>query len=137
MRRQEKIGLINEIVINILNLPIQRNTPIFSGETNLINMRKDHSEDFEKYGDYLREIIFSPDYISQYSPKRSIEYIKLFYDGEKEEHVLVAVRNSKSGVFYVRSLYVMDEATVLKYQKNGSFKEYKYKKKGSGAKIIL
>ncbi|WP_018393228.1 PBECR2 nuclease fold domain-containing protein [Bacillus sp. 37MA] len=136
MRRQEKIGLINEIVINILNLPIQRNTPIFSGETNLINMRKDHSEDFEKYGDYLREIIFSPDYISQYSPKRSIEYIKLFYDGEKEEHVLVAVRNSKSGVFYVRSLYVMDEATVLKYQKNGSFKEYKYKKKGSGAKII-
>ncbi len=129
MRRQEKIGLINEIVINILNLPIQRNTPIFSGETNLVNMKKDHLEDFEKYGDYLREIIFSPDYISQYSPKRSIEYIKLFYDGEKEEHVLVAVRNSKSGVFYVRSLYVMDEATVLKYQKNGSFKEYKYKKK--------
>ncbi|WP_018393309.1 PBECR2 nuclease fold domain-containing protein [Bacillus sp. 37MA] len=129
MRRQEKIGLINEIVINTLNLPIQRNTPIFSGETNLINIRKDHSEDFKKYGDYLREIIFSPDYISQHSPKRSIEYIKLFYDGEKEEHVLVAVRNSKSGVFYVRSLYVMDEATVLKYQKNGSFKEYKYKKK--------
>ncbi|OAH55403.1 transposase [Domibacillus aminovorans] len=129
MRRREEIGSINELVIDTLNLPIQPNTPIFSGETNLINMKEDHPKNFEKYGDYLKEIIFSPDYISLHPRQRSIEYIKLFYHEGKEEHVLVAVRDSKSGVFFVRSLYVMSEATVLKYQKNGSFKVYKNLKK--------
>ncbi|OAH55185.1 MULTISPECIES: hypothetical protein [Bacillaceae] len=128
MRRQEKIGSINEIVIDTLNLPIQPNTPIFSGETNLTNMKEVHPEDFEKYGDHLREIIFSPDYISLHPRQGSIEYIKLFYGEGKEERVNVAVRESKSGVFYVRSLYVMSENTVLKYKKNGSFKEYRNKR---------
>ncbi len=125
MRRREKIGSINEIVIDTLNLPIQPNTPIFSGETNLINMREDHPEDFEKYGDHLTEIISSPDYISLHPRQGSIEYIKLFYDEKEEERVLVAIRNSKSGVFFARSLYVMGKDTVLKYKKNGSFKEYR------------
>lgn len=70
------------------------------GETNLEHMKNEHPEDFEKYGDKLSEILSSPDYIAKHPNKDSIEYIKVFYDEEKEDYVLVAVRASQRGIYY-------------------------------------
>ena len=66
----------------------------------------------------------APDYIAKHPKKPSIEYIKVFYDEDKKDHVLVAVRASNRGVFYARSLFIMSDEKVEKYRKKGALIEY-------------
>ncbi|MGE8082107.1 PBECR2 nuclease fold domain-containing protein [Peribacillus loiseleuriae] len=123
--KPEKIGEVNDIVINILNLSLNPNTPIFIGETNIEHMKDEHPEDFEKYGDKIAEILQSPDYVAKHPRKDSIEYIKVFYDEEKDDHVLVAVRATTNGIIFARTLFIMGDEKVTKYTKKGAFNTYK------------
>lgn len=123
--RPEKIGEIKEVVITVLNLSLNPDTPIFVGETNIEHMKSEHPEDFEKYGGKLAEILENPDYVAKHPKKDSIEYIKVFYDEEKDDHVLVAVRASKTGIYYARTLFVMGTEKVEKYTNKGALKEIK------------
>ncbi|MDM5292021.1 PBECR2 nuclease fold domain-containing protein [Peribacillus simplex] len=123
--KPEKIGEVNDIVINILNLSIDPNAPIFLGETNLKHMRDSHPEDFQKYGHKIAEILETPDFIAKHPRKDSIEYIKVFYDEEKEDHVLVAVRATVRGIQFAKTLFVMADEKVEKYKEKGALKPYK------------
>lgn len=123
--KPKKIGAVNGIVINKLNLSIKENTPIFISETNIEHMKSRHPEDYEKYGDKLVDIISNPDYLALHPNNGSIQYIKVFYDEAKEERVLVAVRTSKKGTIYARSLFVMSDEKVERYEEKNAFKEYK------------
>lgn len=86
-------------------------------------MQAEHPTDFAKYGSKINEIIASPDYICKHPKKDSIEYVKVFQD-ETNEHVLVAVRASGSGVLFARTLFVMDTVKVQAYQGKNAFKPY-------------
>ncbi|MEH6442239.1 PBECR2 nuclease fold domain-containing protein [Bacillus sp. JHAA] len=119
----EQIGVINDTVINQLNLVISP-TPIFIGKSNIDHMIKEHPEDFNKYGCYLKEIISSPDYVSLHPNNGSIQYIKVFFDEDNEKRVLVAVRATKKGVFFARSLFVMSDLKVKNYTNKGMLKKY-------------
>jgi hypothetical protein len=80
-------------------------------------MKSEHPDDFKKYFNQLKNILLAPDYIAKHPKKPSIEYIKLFYDEDKEDYVLAAVRASSRGVFYARSLFIMSDEKVEKYRK--------------------
>lgn len=41
-------------------------------------MQSRHSEDYERYGEYIPEILSSPDYVGLNAADGSIEYIKEF-----------------------------------------------------------
>lgn len=122
MRKQ--IGTIDEKVISILNLSIEPNTPIFLGETNIKHMKQEHPEDFKKYGDKIEEILNDPDYIAKHPRNDSIQYIKVYYDEEKQDYVMVAVRTSKSNRYYARTLFVMNDVKVKKYKEKDAMKKY-------------
>jgi hypothetical protein len=122
---RERIGEINDVVISVLNLSLDADTPIFIGETNLEHMKSQHPEDFEKYGGKLAEILSNPDYVAKHPKKDSIEYIKVFFDEEKDDHVLVAVRASNTGMYYARTLFVMGEKKVGKYEEKNALKQVK------------
>lgn len=123
--KPEKVGTIDEIVISILNLSLDHDTPILLGETNLEHMKSEHPEDFEKYGSKLGEILQDPDYVAKHPRKDSIEYIKKYYDEDKGDYVLVAVRASKTGIYYARTLFVMGDEKVRKYNEKNALKEIK------------
>lgn len=123
--KPEKVGEINDIVINVLDLSLDPNTPIFLGETNLEHMKKRHPEDFEKYSGKIAEILENPDYVAQHPKKDSIEYIKVFYDTDKDDHVLVAVRASSAGMIFARTLFVMADRKVEQYKAKGALKQIK------------
>lgn len=123
--KSEKVGIINETVIKLLNLTTAKDTPIFVSETNIEHMKTKHPEDYAKYGDKLVDIISQPDYLALHPKNGSIQYIKVFYDEAKEERVLVAVRTSKQGTVYARSLFVMSDDKVKRYEGKNAFKEYK------------
>lgn len=124
----KKVGKIDEHVISILNLSIKPDTPIFLGETNVRHMIQKHPEDYAKYGDKIEEILNNPDYVAKHPRKDSIEYIKKYYDYRKQDYVLVAVRASASGNYYVRTIFVMNPIKVKKYKEKGALKEYPGKK---------
>jgi phage-Barnase-EndoU-ColicinE5/D-RelE like nuclease3 len=123
--KPEKVGVINQQVIQKLGLSITENTPIMLGETNIEHMKSEHPNDFKKYFKHLSNILSAPDYIAKHPKKTSIEYIKAFYDEDKEDYVLVAVRASNNGVFYARSLFIMSDEKVKKYREKGALIEYK------------
>ncbi|MGP3740521.1 PBECR2 nuclease fold domain-containing protein [Bacillus sp. 4A_MP2] len=122
----EQIGFINYTVINELNLA-NSPSPIFIGKSNIDHMRKEHPDDYSKYGCYIKDIIDCPDYVSLHpNPDNgSIQYIKVFFDENNEKrHVLVAVRSTKQGIFFARSLFVMNSSKVENYTNKGMLKDY-------------
>jgi hypothetical protein len=123
--KPEKVGEIDVIVINLLNLSLEPDIPIFLGPTNLEHMKSEHPDDFEKYSGKIAEILEFPDYVAKHPKKDSIEYIKKYYDEEKGDYVLVAIRATTNGIHYARTLFVMSDIKVEKYKQKGAFKQIK------------
>lgn len=120
---QRRVGEVNRKVIDTFGLSISEGVDIFCGPGNIEHMKKEHPEDFEKYFGHIEEIISSPTYICKHPNKDSIEYVKVFID-ENNDHVLVAVRASGRGVLFARTLFVMDDEKVEKYNNKNAFKPY-------------
>ncbi|MDL0420959.1 PBECR2 nuclease fold domain-containing protein [Caldibacillus thermoamylovorans] len=122
-----KVGKIDDAVISILRLSLDPDTPIFLGKTNIENMKKEHPEVFAKYGKKIPEILNNPDYVAKHPRKDSIQYIKIYYDEEKQENVLVALRASARGICYARSIYTITDEKFNVYQSAGTLKKFKRK----------
>ena len=100
-----QVGVITELVIQILNLKIAPNTPIYIGDTNIAHMLAEHEQDYGRYGNLIEEIIAAPTYVGY--KKGSIEYVK-----EVAEYIKVAVRVSSDGTYFARTLYTMNSDKV-------------------------
>ena len=118
-----EIGKITKEIIKILKLNYKNELPIFIGESNIRHIKERHPNDFEKYGNQIKEIIKKPTYLAHNEKKKSIEFIKEYKIDN--DFVLVVVRVSKNNVNFVRTMYVMNENKVKKYFEHGYF--YKYK----------
>lgn len=122
LKKPIKIGVINERVIDKLNLTIPPDTFIYMGESNLQHIKDKHPDDFEKYGDKVTKIIHSPDYIAKHPHKNSIEYIKIYYNGNEKEYILLAVRATNVGIKFARTLFTMSQEKVNQYHVKGALK---------------
>lgn len=123
MGEHEYLWKVTDEVIKTFNLDIEKDTPIFCGESNRNHMKETHPEDYELYGDKIKEILESPDYIAKHPKKDSIEYIKVFKK-EDDDYVLVAVRATGKGILFARTLFVMDKEKVKKYRNKNALKPY-------------
>lgn len=116
MKRQ--IGQFSSHIIELLNLNIKAGTPIYISDTNLEHMKSSHPEDFIKYGNDIEFIIANPDYVGKNMKDDSIEFTKEYLiDGE---FVKVAVRVSSSGIFYARSMYILNSNRVKNFIQKGT-----------------
>jgi len=117
----KQIGKITQKVIDTLNLKVEKNTPIYIGDSNIQHMKIRHPKDYEKYGKNIVDIIKNPTYVARDEKKNSIEYIKEYKIDN--DLVLVVVRASGKNKQFVRTMYVMADDKVEKYRK------YNYLKK--------
>lgn len=115
-----KVGEITEAVINILGLSITSGTPIFIGQSNIEHMLNKHPDEYIKYGCYIHDIVSAPDYVGINPGDGSIEYVKDF--PVDNDYVKVAVRVSKSGTYFTRSLYILNPSRVQSFIANGTLK---------------
>ena len=108
----EMIGiLIEEIKIEFeLN-----ETIVYIGPQNIEHIRNKHPEDYEIYFKSISEIISSPDYYGRNLKDGSIELIKEFEISEKKS-VKVAVKVSKRGKLFAKTLYVLTNSERFEYQ---------------------
>ena len=72
----KQIGKINRKVIEILGLEYDKELPIMLGDTNIEHMKRQHLDDYNKYGKDIEKIIENPTYIARNPNQGSIEYIK-------------------------------------------------------------
>lgn len=97
-------------MIDILGLDYKEEQPIFIGNSNLAHIKQEHSEDFEKYGKDIENIIKNLTYLARNEKKKSIEFIKECKINN--DFVLVAVRVSNLNIHFARTMYVMADEKV-------------------------
>ena len=118
---RKKIGAFSAQIIEVLELDIPAGTPIYIAESNIEHMKISHPNDFEKYGDELKNIISNPDYVGKNVKDDSIEFTKEYcIDGE---YVKVAVRVSTHSIYYARSMYVLNPKRVKNFIAKGTLKK--------------
>ena len=119
---KKKIGKIDERLIKLLGLSVRENEPIYIGDSNIIHMKNSHPEDYSKYGSYIIDILSKPEYVGINKKDDSIEYVKAF--SIDNEYVKVAVRVSNNGVYYARSLYVLNSNRVENFIRKQTLLRY-------------
>lgn len=120
MNRQ--IGKVNKKVIQLLELEYKEELQILLGDSNIEHMKRQHLEDYNKYGDDIEDIVNNPTYVARNPNQGSIEYIKEYKINN--EFVLVAVRISNRGTMFAKTLFTMTERKKNIYLKNGYAKKY-------------
>ena len=116
----KKVGIINNTVQDKLKLEINGDSNIYIADTNIKHMKTSHPDDYSKYGNYLKEILSSPDYVGLNPKDSSIEYVKEFK--MNNDYVKVAVRISAGKKYYARSLYILNRNRVNNFIKKGTLK---------------
>lgn len=113
-----KVGKLDNRIFSALKLDIPENTTVFIGQTNIDHIKTKHLSDLQKYGDQITSIIENPDYVGINKKDSSIECVKEFmFNGD---YVKVAVRLSSSGLWFARSIYVLNTRRVNNFIKNGT-----------------
>lgn len=118
---KKQIGVINKKVIELLNLGINENTPVFIGKGNENHIKQKHPKDYKKYFKYISVIINNPDYVGINKKNNSIEYVKEFK--LNNDYVKVAVRVSTKGAMFARTLYTLNHNRVENFIKKGTLKK--------------
>lgn len=116
----EKLGIVGKEIVDKFNLSISPDTPIFIGLSNRIHMENSHREIYLKYSECMSEVICSPDYVGINPHDDSLEYYK-DYDGNII-HIKLAARPTKSGVFFARSMYDINDVSLQSYLSKGRIK---------------
>ncbi len=120
MNRQ--IGKLNKKVIQLLELEYNEELPILLGDTNIEHMKRQHPEDYKKYGKDIKDIIDKPTYVAKNPNQGSIEYIKEYKIDNK--FILLAVRVSSRGTMFAKTLFAMTERKKNIYLEKGYAKKY-------------
>lgn len=118
----KQIGKITKRVIELLKLEYEEELPIILGDSNIKHMKREHLEDYNKYGKNIEDIVNNPTYVARNPNQGSIEYIKE-YEIEND-FVLVAVRVSNKGTMFAKTLFRMTERKKDIYLKKGYAKKY-------------
>ena len=118
----KQIGKVNKRVIELLDLDYDEELPIILGNANIEHMKREHLDDYSKYGKDIEEILENPTYVAKNPNQGSIEYIKEYKIDN--EFILVAVRISNKGTMFAKTLFKMTERKINIYLKNGYAKKY-------------
>jgi hypothetical protein len=114
------VGEVTEQIASLLGIDLPEDRRIYFAPSNLAHMQTSHPDEFLKYGQYIEQILSLPDYVGQNPSDGSIEFVKEFF--VDSHYVKVAVRLSKSGRYFARSLYVLNHNRVKNFIAKGTLK---------------
>jgi hypothetical protein len=118
MNSTETVGYITQGVSDLLSLGIPPQ-PIFWGASNKEHIKANHPATYQKYEAGLLfvivNIIAAPDYVGYRNG--AIEYIGVMVDGEI---LKVAVRPSKRGAYFARTMYPIQQRELDDFLAKGT-----------------
>lgn len=116
----EKLGVIGEPIVKCFNLQIPPDTPIYIGLSNRIHMENAHRDIYLAYESRMKEIIAHPDYVGINPHDNSLEYYKKY--GKVTLNIKLAVRPTGKGVYFAKTLYDINEHSLISYLSKGRAK---------------
>lgn len=119
INNSEIVGVLKKEIADLLNL---KNNIVYIGEFNKEHIKSKHFEDYENYYQNISEIISNPDYFGINLKDDSIELVKEFETSDKV-YVKVAVRISKKGVLFARTLYKLNSKKFEFQLSKGSYQK--------------
>jgi hypothetical protein len=112
------VGYITQEIIDILNLDIKNNTPIYIGDSNIEHIKNRHRYEFDKYFNDIEIILNSPDYIGLNPKDGSILYVKLYkINGE---YIRIAVKITSHGMCFAKTLHLLSTCNAERYIEKGT-----------------
>jgi hypothetical protein len=112
------VGYITREIIDILNLNVKTNTPIYIGDSNIEHIKNRHRYEFDKYFNDIEYILNSPDYIGLNPKDGSILYVKLYeINGE---YIRIAVKITSSGTCFAKTLHLLSTCNAERYIEKGT-----------------
>ena len=116
----EPIAYISKEIIDLLELDIIPDTPVYIGDTNIEHIKNRHPYEYEKYFSDIGIIINSPDFVGLSPKDNSILFVKLYkINGE---YVRVAVRITASGKCFAKTLHLLSTYNAERYMEKGTLK---------------
>lgn len=116
------VGTLSARVVELLGLSMRAGQAIMLGQSNIAHMKSKHPADYEKFGQYIPQILAAPDYVGENPADGSIEYVKEFVI--KGAFVKVAVRVTSNGTLFARSVYRLNTNRVNNFIAKGTLKKY-------------
>lgn len=116
------VGTLSARVVELLGLSMRAGQAIMLGQSNIAHMKSKHPADYEKFGQYIPQILAAPDYVGENPADGSIEYVKEFVI--EGAFVKVAVRVTSNGTLFARSVYRLNTNRVNNFIAKGTLKKY-------------
>lgn len=116
------VGTLSARVVELLGLSMRAGQAIMLGQSNIAHMKSKHPADYEKFGQYIPQILAAPDYVGENPANGSIEYVKEFVI--EGAFVKVAVRVTSNGTLFARSVYRLNTNRVNNFIAKGTLKKY-------------
>lgn len=115
------VGRFCKKVIDLLNLSIEVDTPIYIGSVNESHMRNRHEYEYDKYYKDVSTIIGQPDYVGINPHDNSVMYVKEYK--EAGEYIRVGVKVTCNGTYFARTLHLLSTYNAERYIKKGTLKK--------------
>ena len=115
------IGYFRKNIIELLDLPVEENEPIYIGEINETHMRNRHEYEYDKYRMDIENILEYPDYVGVNPHDESVMYVKEYV--ECGEFIRVGVKISCNGAYFARTLHLLSTYNAERYIKKGTLKK--------------
>lgn len=116
------VGTLSARVVELLGLSMRAGQAIMLGQSNIAHMKSKHPADYERFGQYIPQILAAPDYVGENPADGSIEYVKEFVI--EGAFVKVAVRVTSNGTLFARSVYRLNTNRVNNFIAKGTLKKY-------------
>ena len=116
----EIVGYISKSVVEILDLKVKPNTPVFIGESNIEHIKKRHPYEYDRYFDDISRIINDPDYAGLNPKDSSILFVKLFK--VNADYVRVAAKITAGGKCFAKTFHSLSTCNAERYIEKGTLK---------------
>lgn len=117
----KKVGCFTQEVIDLLELDLKADTPIFIGDSNIEHIKSRHPYEYEKYFCDIEGIIATPDYVGLNPKDKSIAFVKEYIIAS--EYVRVAVRITSNNKCYAKTLHLLSTCNAERYISKGTLKK--------------
>ena len=115
------IGYISKQAIELLELNLKPNSPVYIGETNIEHIKNRHPYEYEKYFQDMGSIITFPDYVGINPKDKSILFVKLYE--VNDEFIRVAVKLTTAGKCFAKTLHLLSTCNAERYIEKGTLKK--------------
>ena len=120
------VGMINREIFKVVTKDILTEEVIITNER-IEHIKNNHPGDYEGFGDYLKEMVESPDYILEANKPHSAMILKSFANGAELFKTIIRIKDSNDNHEYQNSIITFIKINQKEWNRLIKHKKVLYK----------